>query len=367
MFNKKTVKDVDFEGQVVLVRADYNVPMKDGKVVDDLRIRENLPTLEYLRAKGAEKIVVMSHMGRPEGKRVPELSLRPISSIIAQKMKNVKFVEEVSGPEVEMALEDLPEGGILVLENLRFFPEEEENSEDFMREIVDSTHAELFVQDGFAVVHRAHASTEAITKILPSVAGLLVAKEVGTLTKVLEKPERPLVMVIGGAKVEDKKPLVAKFLDKAEKILVGGKIAVDLDGKVEGLVDDDMLEVAREKIYVAEDFDEDSEGAKLDIGPLATGKMVQEVAEAKTVIWNGCLGKVEDPAYATASVAMAQALGRRDDLTSVICGGDTTGFALELTKEFPELKYSLVSTGGGAALELLSGEKLPGVEALEDL
>lgn len=376
MFPKKTLRDVDIAGQVVLVRADYNVPLvpiaedelvdenvialdqseRKQRISSDLRIRANLPTLEYLIEHRAAKIIIMSHLGRPEGKRDEALSLRVVAEKLAELLPgvSVNFVDEVSGPEVEMAVEALPEGGILLLENLRFSPEEEANSEEFAREIVDSTHADLFVQDGFAVVHRAHASTEAITHILPAVAGLLLEKEVKTLTAVTEDPKRPFVVVIGGAKVADKQPLIDKFLPLADKILIGGKIAAD------GYASDN------EKIYVAEDFDEDATGAKLDIGPVATVKFIEAIQPAHTVLWNGALGKVEDAAYATSSTIVAKVLGENSDCISVVCGGDTTSFVEELCLEEPELKFDLVSTGGGAALELLSGEKLPGVESLED-
>ena len=377
MFQKQTIREAEIEGKVILVRTDYNVPLAPleagveageaislgdaapsaWQITSDLRIRASLPTIKYLLKEHASKIVLMSHLGRPEGKRNLDLSLRIVAAKLAELLPGVpvSFVDEVSGPEVEMAVEDLPEGGILLLENLRFSPEEEANSEDYAREIVDSTHAELFVQDGFAVVHRAHASTDAITKILPSVAGLLLEKEVKTLTELMEHPAHPFVVVIGGAKVADKQPLIDNFLPLADRILIGGKIAAD------GYTAED------EKIYVAEDFDEDGIGAKLDIGPVATTKFVEALQPAKTILWNGVLGKVEDPAYATASTIVAKTLGEASGLTSVICGGDTAGFVEGLAATEPELKFTLISTGGGAALELLSGEPLPGVDGLEDL
>lgn len=357
MFNKKTIRDVEVKDQVVLVRTDYNVPIKDGKIIDDLRIRVSLPTLEFLQKQGAAKIVIMSHLGRPEGKQDAALSLAPVAQTLQQLLPEteVKFVSEVAGPEVEMTLEELPEGGILLLENLRFYPEEMENSEDFMREIVDSTHAGIFVQDGFAVLHRRHASTDAIANILPSVAGFLVEQEVTTLTKALRAPEHPLALIIGGAKGEDKQHLIEKFTSLADQILVGGKIAAD------GYKSD------AKNIYIAEDFDEDSTGAKLDIGPVFTAKMVELLQPAKTIIWNGALGKVEDPTYATSSLILAQTIGAKAGITSVICGGDTTAFVRQVQKEKPELQYTLISTGGGASLELLLGHKLPGLEKLINL
>lgn len=360
MFEKKSIRDVEIKGQVVLVRVDYNVPLEtlaDGtvQVVSDLRIRASLPTIEYLRERGAEKIILISHLGRPEG-REKELSLRPVAESLANLLQGVpvEFVDEVAGPEVEAAAESLPKGGVLLLENLRFWPGEEKNSEEFIREIVDSVGATLFVQDGFGVTHRAHASTEAVTRILPAVAGILVEKECRLLKEVVEEPKRPFVVIIGGAKVADKQPMIERFLPIADKILIGGKIAAD------GYTADDP------KIYVAEDFDEDGEGQKLDIGPVATSKFMEEITGARTVLWNGTLGKVEDAAFATGSEIVAKYLGEHGEVTAIICGGDTTGFVEGLMEEDAELKYALVSTGGGAALELLTGGEMPGVAALED-
>lgn len=347
----KTIKDINFKGKTVLVRVDYNVPIKDGEVVEDLRIRASLPTLEYLREKGASKIIVISHLGRPEG-RDKSLSLKPVAKRLGEMMPNVAFIDDVSGPDVESAARKLPKGGILVLENLRFFAGEEKNSDDFIREIIESTGAEIYVQDGFAVVHRAHASTVAVANHLPVYAGLLVGKEIINLTKVMEKPARPLLLIIGGSKVEDKEPLIAKFSKFADQIVVGGKIAAD------GYK-------ASEKVYVAEDFDEDSTGTKLDVGPVATAKIASFITDARTIIWNGLMGKAEDPAYATASTIVAEMMGEKEDAETVVCGGDTTGFVESLADEHPNLKYSLVSTGGGAALEFLLGKELPGLSVIE--
>ncbi len=377
MFSKKTVRDIDVEDKIILVRTDYNVPLvpveagelehepivvnptsdQNLQIASDLRIQASLPTIKYLLEHKAAKIILMSHLGRPDGKRDKSLSLRLVAEKLAELLSGVvvNFVDDVSGPEVEMAVEDLPDGGILLLENLRFSPEEEANSEEYAREIVDSTHAELFVQDGFAVVHRAHASTDAITHLIPAVAGLLLEKEVKTLTKITASPEHPFVVIIGGAKVADKQPLIDKFLKLADTIYVGGKIAAD------------GYQPTDPKILVATDFDEDSAGAKLDIGPVSTAKLVELLQSAKTVLWNGVLGKVEDAAYATSSTIVAKILGENPAITSVICGGDTAGFVESLCAEDPALQYSLISTGGGAALELLSGQDLPGVDGLEDL
>lgn len=372
----KTLKDIDVKDKIVLVRTDYNVPLKDGRVESDLRIRASLPTIEYLKEQGAKKIILMSHLGRPKGWD-DELSLRPVaerlkallssgrSGALAQVLlpqktmpstasssPRVQFVDRIAGEEVKQAVKDLPEGGILLLENLRFDSREKENSSELAREIIESTGSEVFVQDGFAVTHRAHTSTDAVTKLLPSVAGKLIEKEVAGLSKVLTDPERPLVIIIGGAKVGDKSPLIEKFEQLADKILVGGKIAADGYKADSG------------KIYVAEDFDLDAEGMKLDIGPLSAGKILEELKGAKTVLWNGVLGKVEDPAFSTSTELVAKFLGGHSEITSIICGGDTAGFVEELMEKNPELDYSLVSTGGGAALVLLTGGEMPGLAAL---
>lgn len=360
MFDKKTVKDVNVKDEVVLVRTDYNVPLGkdengDTKVMSDFRITAGLPTIKYLLENDAKKIIIISHLGRPEGKD-EELSLRVAAERLAKLLPGVtvNFVPECRGDEVEQAVEAMSDGSILVLENLRFDPGEKKNDEELAEDIVRSTGATLFVQDGFAATHRAHASTVAIAKLLPAVAGLLVEKEVTMLKKALDEPEHPLVTIIGGSKVADKQPLIDKFLPVADRLIIGGKIAAD------GYTTDD------EQVYVAEDFDENAAGEKLDVGPISTGKIVDMVSGAKTVLWNGVLGKVEDPAYATSSVILAKALGENDKVTSIICGGDTSGFVENILVNSPDLKYSLISTGGGAALSLLSGESMPGLEVLED-
>lgn len=359
MFEKKTIRDIEVEGKIVLVRADYNVPL-DSKgdddqrmISSDFRIRAELPTLRYLLEHGARRVIIISHLGRPDG-RDEKLSLSLVAERLAELLPGVPvdFIDETTGAEVAATVDDLAQGGILLLENLRFAAGEKTNSTDFAREIVESTGAEIFVQDGFAVTHRAHASTDAITKLLPAVAGLLLEKEVTTLTKLMQNPDRPLAVMIGGAKVADKQPLIERFSSVADRILVGGKIAAD------GYATDDP------KVYVAEDFDEDQAGVKLDIGPFATAKFVDAAKISRTVLWNGVLGRVEDPAYATASTLLAETLGENSKIESIICGGDTAGFVENLQAERPDLHFSLISTGGGAALALLSGEKLPGLENL---
>ena len=348
----KTIKDINVRNKTALVRVDYNVPLENGKITSDLRIRASLPTLQYLREKGAKKIILLSHLGRPEG-RDKSLSLKPVASALNDLIGNVTFIDDVSGPDVESAAKKTKNGGILLLENLRFSAGEEKNSPDYIREIIDSVNPDFYVQDGFAVVHRAHASTDAVKEYLPIYAGLLVEKEVENLSKVISHPAKPFLMIIGGSKVEDKQPLIDRFAPKADQIVVGGKIAAD------------GYKSTHKNVYVAEDFDEDAEGHKLDTGPISTGKIANYITDAKTIVWNGLLGKAEDPAYATSSTIVAELMGEKEDATTIICGGDTAGFVENLTAEHESLKYSLLSTGGGAALEYLLGKKLPGLEAIE--
>ena len=348
----QTIRDVNLKDKVVIVRADYNVPMKDGKITDDLRVRASLPTLQYLLEAGAKRIYVISHLGRPEGKVNPEMTLVPVLEVLKKNLPKCK-IEFAPLPEKGGAINTADEAKIVLLENLRFDPGEEENLTEFIKNIIDATGADVYVQDGFAVIHRAHASTSAVAEYLPVYMGLLVEKEVENLIKVVDKPEKPVLVIIGGAKVDDKKPLIDEFKDKADTIVVGGKIAAD--GYKGG-----------KNIYVAEDFDEDASGAKLDVGPLATAKIAGYITDAKTIIWNGLLGKAEDPAYATASTIVAEMMGEKNDAETVVCGGDTTGFVETLMKDHPNLEYSLVSTGGGAALEfLVEKDNLPGLKAIK--
>ncbi len=348
----KTIESVDVKNKTVLVRVDYNVPIKNGKVVSDLRIKASLPTIEYLLEHGAERIILISHLGRPEGKENPDFTLSPVVDCLRAIL-----------PNQTIGFYSLPKSGekiiipgnvkIALLENLRFNPGEEANDKDFIKKIIDSVDADIFVQDGFAVIHRAHASTDAVKNFLPVYAGLLLEKEIKNLDLALKNPAHPFVLIIGGSKVEDKHPLIDKFTKLADHILVGGKIAAD------------GYKATNDKIYVATDFDEDATGAKLDIGPVSTAKFADFITDAKTIVWNGLLGYAEDPAYATSSTIVAELLGEKTDATTIICGGDTTGFTEELMNEHKTINYSLISTGGGASLEYLLGNKLPGLEAIK--
>lgn len=353
-FRKKTVRDVDVAGKNVLVRVDYNVPLEEGKITNDARIVASLPTIQYLLEQGARKVILISHLGRPEGTYVPEMSLEPCRERLAQLLgREVRFSNMIYGPATKDAVEAVPEGGVILLENLRYVPDEEDNSESFAKEIVASTGAELFVQDGFAVIHRAHASTDAIAKLLPAVAGFLVEKEVSNLEAAINNPERPLLVIVGGAKVDDKQPLIEKFLPIADQIAVGGKIAAD------------GYKATDAKIYVAEDFETDADGLRLDIGLKSIRKIENMIGNAKTIVWNGTMGKVEDDEFATGSLAVARMMGA-SKATTIIGGGDTVGFVEGLLEKEKGLEFNLLSTGGGASLELLSGKKLPGLEVLQD-
>lgn len=344
----KTIRDIDLKDKTVLVRVDYNVPLKNQKVESDLRIRASLPTINYLLENKVKNIILISHLGRPEGKENPEFSLAPVAKTLENLLKTPVFFHQL--PKNTEKIEIPKDTKITLLENLRFDPGEESNNPDFIKNIIDSVNADIFVQDGFAVVHRAHASTDAIKNFLPVYAGLLLEKEVKNLEKSIKNPEHPVVLIIGGAKVEDKEPLIAKFTNIADYILVGGKIAAD------------GYKSNNPKIIVASDFDEDSSGHKLDIGPVSTSEFAKYLENARTIIWNGCLGKTEDPAYATSSSIIADIIGKNQEATTIICGGDTTGFVEDFLKNHPNLSYTLISTGGGAALEFLLGKNLPGLD-----
>lgn len=349
----KTIRDVDVKDKIVLVRVDYNVPVEKGKVTSDLRIKASLPTINYLLENGAKRVVLISHLGRPEGKLTPETTLSPVAKALKKLLPEQKEIGFYSLPEKGDKI-NIPEFvKVAMLENLRTDEGEEANSEDFIKNIVDAVGAEVYVQDGFAVIHRAHASTDAISKFLPVYAGFLLEKEIAGLKAVLDNPTKPVLLIIGGAKVEDKQPLIDKFVDIAEHIFVGGKIAAD------GYKSDNP------KVIVADDFDENENGDKLDIGPVSTGKLSELINEANTIIWNGLLGYAEDPAYATSSTIAAELIGEKEGATTVICGGDTTGFVENLKKDHKNLEYTLVSTGGGAALEFLLGKKLPGLKSIK--
>jgi len=398
------MSDVPLDGKTVLVRADYNVPLENGKIKDDYRIRSSVPTMRALLARGC-RIVIMAHLGRPEGKVVPELSLEPVATRLSELLGvNVQFVNDCVGDKVVMAVKNAPRRSVLLLENVRFYPGDETNDPEFAKQLAKSSQASYFVQDGFGVAHRAQASTSAITQFLPSVAGLLLEKEYMTITGAMEHPNRPLVAVMGGAKISDKIQLVERFVEIADKVIIGGAMANNFlkfrghpvgkslveDGiddvvqKIYGAVEakvtkekvDDFL-VIPEDVAVAHEISQDASRKNkgldevlendiiLDIGTATMDHVDRELEGAGTVVWNGTLGYSESSAFAHGSARLALHLASHREITSIIGGGDTADFVLHWDAAGGE-SFNLVSTGGGASLELMAGKKLPGIEALMD-
>lgn len=403
-FFKKTIRDLPLNGQTILVRADYNVPLNgDGTISDDLRIRASLPTLNYLIERGCT-VVIISHLGRPEG-HDPAFSLAPISERLNELLdKTVEFIDETIGEKVYQAVRKAPRGSVLLLENLRYYSEEEADDMAFAKAIAQSVRPDYFVQDGFGVVHRAHASTRAITLFVPSVAGLLLEKEYVTITRAMERPKRPFIAVMGGAKVSDKITVIERFVSIADTILIGGAMAntfLAYKGKNVGKskVEADQSEVL-DRLYSAaskkvgvEHVDEfiilptdvavakkldasesriersidhiEADDIALDIGAVSIERFTSIAAKAHTVVWNGTLGYAEFPEFAHGSARLALALATHPDLVSIVGGGDTADFALKWDGNGGEA-FTHVSTGGGASLDLMAGNKLPGVESLLD-
>lgn len=403
-FFKQTINTVPLEGETVLLRADYNVPLKsDGTIESDFRIQASVPTVKKLLADNC-KVVIISHLGRPEG-RDEKLSLEPVALRLAQLLgEPVRFVDQTVGDKVKMAVKRAPKRSVIVLENLRFDPREEANDEGFARELVKSSGARYFVQDGFGVVHRAHASTAAITLLLPSVAGLLLEREYTVITNAMKSPDRPFVAVLGGAKVHDKIGVIKALIEVADRIVVSGAMAntflaykgVQLGkSKFDENADDILEEIyaaARKKVgadkvddflvlptdlAVAHELNGEvprrivpvskvaPDEMALDIGDATIEATVADVKDAKTVIWNGTLGMAEFPNFAHGSARLALALATAPHITSIIGGGDTADFVLHWDAKNGG-SFSHVSTGGGASLELMAGDKLPGIESLLD-
>ncbi len=424
MFTKQTIRDVDVQGKTVLLRADYNVPLADGKITDDYRIKQSLPTIEFLLEKGA-KLIICSHLGRPDGKPDPAASLFPVAKRLHELLgKEVEFAPDCIGERAEKLAANLQSGQILLLENLRFHAEEEANDTGFAEKL--AALADLFVQDGFGVVHRAHASTEGVTHHLPSVAGLLLEKEVDTISNVMHKPDRPLVAIIGGAKIADKIDILHKFIDIADFVAVGGAmantflvaqgvdVAKSLYDKADVSLAKDILTKAAEKAktqrfvfalprdaVVASKVDKTAptriidwstnviadienypqrppaisghikaDEMILDIGPFSASFIAGALQLANTVVWNGAAGVTEtkglhDPVGPTAhgtEIILEAIVGEFGHKPfSLVGGGDTVGY-VEARNMVGSFNH--VSTGGGASLELMSGRKLPGVEAL---
>jgi len=392
-FSKASVRDARVKGRRVLVRVDFNVPLKDGEVVDDTRIRAALPTLELLRERGAA-LVLASHLGRPGGKYVPELSLAPVSRRLSELLGvNVTQAPKVVGAEVEMAAGCLGPGEIVLLENTRFEPGETKNDPMLAGSL--AALAQVYVNDAFGAAHRAHASTEGVARHLPGYAGLLLEREVTELNKVVEDPARPLCVVLGGAKVSDKVGVIDRFLDLADQILIGGAMCFSFfkaQGKEIGdsLFDDESVEAAREALAKAEasdcelvlpvdlvlgrEFSADTERKEvdgtevpegwmgLDVGSKTGALYAEAVGKAGTVLWNGPMGAFEMEPFAGGTRAVAEAVAGASGKT-VVGGGDSVAAMVEFGLSD---QVDWLSTGGGASLELLEGKKLPGVEALID-
>jgi phosphoglycerate kinase len=390
-FSKASVRDADVAGRRVLVRVDFNVPLDGGAVADDMRIRAALPTIELLRERGAA-LVLASHLGRPGGKVDPELSLRPVGEKLAELLgTEVTQAPAVVGAEVEALAGGLGPGDVLLLENTRFEPGETENDTKLAEGLAGL--ADLFVNDAFGAAHRAHASTEGVAQFLPGYAGLLLEREVTELTRVVEDPKRPLVVVLGGAKVSDKVAVIDRFLEVADKILIGGAMAFGFfraqdvpvgNSLVEGVeLAGEALEKARDSecelvlpvdLVLGREFDAATERREsggvevpdgwmgLDVGPRTGDLYAAAIAAAGTVLWNGPMGAFEMEPFAGGTRAVAEAVAKAPG-TTVIGGGDSVA---AIRKFGLENEVDWLSTGGGASLELLEGKKLPGVEALVD-
>jgi len=394
MFSKKTVKDVDVAGKRVLVRVDFNVPLAEGAVADDTRVRAALPTLRYLMDHGA-KVIIASHLGRPKGEPDPQYSLRPVRRTLARLLgRNVGFVDTTVGPEATEAVARMVDGELLMLENVRFNAGEKSNDPAFARQLAGL--ADIYVNDAFGAAHRAHASTAGVAEFLPAYAGLLLAREVETLTSMLADPGRPFVAILGGSKVSDKFGVIDKLLECVDTLIVGGGMAftflaakglevgtsilepdwvepakkmlakarergVDIMLPVDFVVADAFAEDAEIKIVGREEIPADMMG--LDIGPTSGELFKGAIADAKTIFWNGPMGVFEMKPYETGTREVAAAVARNSRAVSVIGGGDSVA---ALKKFGLEERVTFVSTGGGASMKLLEGAPLPGVESLLD-
>lgn len=392
---KKTVKDIDVKGKRVLVRCDFNVPMKDGKITDDIRITSAIPTIKYLVENGA-KVILMSHMGRPEGEPNMKYTLEPVAKRIEELMgQSVTFVSSptVVDDNVRKAADGLQAGGLMLLENVRFRKEETKNIDTFTKEL--ASLGEIFVNDAFGTAHRAHCSTAGLADYMPTVSGFLIEKEVKFLGNAVENPERPFVAIMGGAKVGDKIPVIKNLLKKVDTLIVGGGMVFTFY-KAQGLeigksiLDEENLGLAKELLaeakqlgvklllpvdcVCAKEFSNDAERGTfdndklpgdmmgMDIGPKTIELYKAAIAEAKTVVWNGPMGVFEMENFAAGTRAIAEAMANSSAVT-VIGGGDSAAAVEQFgLKE----KMTHISTGGGASLEFLEGKVLPGIAAIED-
>ena len=388
--NKRSVRDLDVRDKRVLVRVDFNVPVKDGEVTDDTRIRRALPTIRYLLEEGARPILI-SHLGRPKGEPDPKYAMDPVAARLQELLgEPVKKLDAAVGPEVEEALEDWDGRGVVLLENSRFYPGETSNDPEFADQL--AALADLYVNDAFGAAHRAHATTVGVAERLPAAAGLLMEVEIDYLDKVLKDPERPFVAILGGAKVSDKLGVIESLLGTADSLLIGGAMCFTFF-KAQGyeignsLVEDDYLEEAKRlmeeagdrlvlpvDVVVAEAMEEDAESETvpvdgipagrmgLDIGPKTVDLFTEHISGASTIFWNGPMGVFEIDAFAKGTEGVARAVAE-SGATSVVGGGDSVAAVNKLGLED---RMSHISTGGGASLEYVEGKELPGIAVLPD-
>jgi 3-phosphoglycerate kinase len=393
--NKKTVKDVDLKGKKVLMRADFNVPLDgDGNITDDTRIKAALPTISYIMEQGGS-LILCSHLGRPKGQFNSKYSLAPVAKRLEELTgKKVIFAKDVIGESADECVKQAAPDAIVLLENLRFHAEEEKNDPAFAKKL--ASYGEIFVNDAFGTAHRAHASTEGVTKYLPSVAGFLLGKELDVIGKALSDPARPFLAILGGAKVSDKIGVINNLLEKVDSLIIGGGMAFTFL-KAKGLeigkslLEADKVELAKELMAkaaaknvalllpvdaaAAKEFKADSEYSYvdvenfpadclgLDIGPKTEELFAAEIAKAKTIIWNGPMGVFEMPNFAIGTKKVAEAMANNAGAITIIGGGDSAAAVEQLGYAD---KMTHISTGGGASLEFMEGIVLPGVAALDD-
>jgi phosphoglycerate kinase len=388
--NKKTVRDVDVRGKRVLMRVDFNVPLKEGAVADDARILAALPTINYLLDQGVA-LILCSHLGRPKGKVVADLKMDPVAERLSEHIQRpVKKVDDCVGPEVEAAAQAMEPGDVILLENTRFHPEEKANDPEFARQL--AALADLYVNDAFGAAHRAHASNVGVSDYLPTVGGFLMEKELKFLGQVVQNPEHPYVAILGGAKISDKIGVIKRLLETCDRLLIGGGMANTFFKAMEfeigdSLVEEEAVPTAKSllddsgarlilpvDVVIADAFDNDANAKVvapneviagwriLDVGPKTISTFESAIGASKTIVWNGPLGVFEMPNFAKGTFAVAEMLAQKDALT-VIGGGDSAAAVRQVNLAD---QMSHVSTGGGASLEFLEGKTLPGIAAIDD-